>query len=111
MPTKPPRQRQPWEPSPEERRRRAKADLDKRRGGGAARGYDAAWQRLRLAFLAVNPLCRMCQAKGQVTAASVVDHVVPIRLAPERRLDWSNLQSLCKPHHDRDKQREDRGAV
>jgi len=27
------------------------------------------------------------------------DHVVPIRRAPERRLDQDNLMSLCHPCH------------
>lgn len=108
MPMKPPQQRQPWQGSAVEERRKAKADLDRRRGSAAARGYDAAWRRLRAAFLAANPLCRMCEAEGRTTAAGVVDHIRPIAERPDLRLEWSNLQSLCQPHHDRDKQREDR---
>jgi len=114
MPIKPPQQRKPWQGTPTEERRRGKADLDRRRGSSAARGYDVAWQRLRLAYLAQHPLCRMCEAQGRVTAASVVDHVLTIADRPDLRLDWNNLQPLCKPCHDRDKQREDargRGAV
>jgi 5-methylcytosine-specific restriction endonuclease McrA len=33
--------------------------------------------------------------QGRVTAASVLDHIVPIRAAPERQHDPSNWQSLC----------------
>ncbi|WP_035355585.1 HNH endonuclease signature motif containing protein [Edaphobacter aggregans] len=32
-------------------------------------------------------------------AAQDVDHVEPIRMAPERRLDMINLQSLCRACH------------
>lgn len=108
MPMKPPQQRKPWEGSAAEERRKAKADLDRRRGSAAARGYDAVWQRLRASYLAAYPLCVMCRASGQTTAASVVDHIRPIAERPDLRLEWSNLQSLCKPHHDREKQRADR---
>lgn len=69
------------------------------------RGYGRDWQALRLRHLASEPLCRMCKAEGRITAATVVDHIVPIEQAPHRRLDASNCQSLCKPHHDSTKQR------
>ena len=51
----------------------------------------------------------MCQREGRVTAATVVDHKIPHK--GDQRLFWdpANWQSLCKPHHDRDKQREERG--
>lgn len=60
----------------------------------------------------------MCDAAGITTAATVVDHIVPHRLGDAiesgdrerirlaRALFWStdNWQSLCKPHHDGEKQ-------
>lgn len=47
---------------------------------------------------------------GRVTAATVVDHIVPVREAPDRRLDPDNLQPLCKHCHDSLKaQQESRG--
>lgn len=82
---------------------------DNRRGSAAARGYDWAWSRLRASVLSRSPLCVMCQAQGRVTVANEVDHIVPIRLAPERRLDESNLQTLCKPCHSTKTAREDAG--
>ncbi|AJE47182.1 hypothetical protein P73_2467 [Celeribacter indicus] len=36
--------------------------------------------------------------------ATDVDHIVPRSVAPERRLDTFNLQSLCKAHHSGAKQ-------
>jgi 5-methylcytosine-specific restriction protein A len=55
---------------------------------------DAPWRRLRQAWLNAHPLCVTCEAEGRVTVAQVVDD-------PSRRLDWSNLRSLCKSCHDR----------
>jgi 5-methylcytosine-specific restriction endonuclease McrA len=34
-----------------------------------------------------------------LVSATVVDHKVEIKAGGEP-LDWANLQSLCKPHHD-----------
>jgi 5-methylcytosine-specific restriction protein A len=34
-----------------------------------------------------------------VTAATLVDHVVPVWVAPDRRLDPTNLQSLDRDCH------------
>jgi 5-methylcytosine-specific restriction endonuclease McrA len=58
----------------------------------------ARWQRLRKLQLARHPLCKFCLERGIVTAANVVDHVVP------HKGDWAafvtgELQSLCEPCH------------
>lgn len=47
----------------------------------------------------------MCEQLGYVTAATVVDHIVPHR--GDYELFWKdgNHQSLCKACHDRHKQR------
>nr|WP_233210020.1 HNH endonuclease [Comamonas sp. 26] len=49
----------------------------------------------------------MCEAEGRVTAATVVDHVIPHR--GDQSLFWrrSNWKPLCAIHHSRDKQREE----
>ncbi len=82
---------------------------DSQRGSAASRGYGRDWQRLRRLVLSEEPLCRECQKRGRVTLAVEVDHIVPIRKAPERRLDQTNLQGLCKPCHSRKTAREDGG--
>jgi 5-methylcytosine-specific restriction endonuclease McrA len=56
------------------------------------------WQRLRQLQLRQHPLCAFCLERGHVTAANVVDHVVP------HHGDWTafvtgQLQSLCEPCH------------
>jgi 5-methylcytosine-specific restriction enzyme A len=58
----------------------------------------ARWQRLRKLQLTHHPLCKFCLERGVVTAANVVDHVVPYRG------DWTvfvigELQSLCDRRH------------
>lgn len=50
-------------------------------------GYGKDWQRLRRWHLTREPLCRYCAQQGRVTAAVAVDHIEPIKKAPERRLD------------------------
>jgi 5-methylcytosine-specific restriction protein A len=70
--------------------------------------YDYTWRRLRDAYLRQHPLCECddCKRDGRITPAQVVDHIVPVNAAPERRLDWSNLRAMSKRCHDRHTARE-----
>lgn len=72
-------------------------------------GYDRHWRRFRLAYLNDNPLCVRCEASGRVVAATIVDHIVPLTQGGER-LVTSNVQSLCKHHHDLKTATEDGGV-
>ncbi len=67
-----------------------------------SRLYDLRrWRRQSRAFLARNPLCKMCDAAGRTTLARVVDHKVPHH--GDEALFWDELgnwQGLCKPCHD-----------
>jgi 5-methylcytosine-specific restriction protein A len=92
MPTAAPRHR----PSGHQTRQQ----FDQQRSAQHSRDYDSAWRKLSKAFRAANPLCTMCMAEGIIVAAEVVDHIVTIRDDPARRLDTTNLRSLCKRHHD-----------
>ena len=62
-------------------------------------------------FLNNFPLCVECEKAGRVTVAQVVDHRIPIAVAPERRLEWDNLQSLCVECHNRKTRGEQQGNV
>lgn len=62
--------------------------------------YGRRWKRARADFLTRRPLCRMCDAQGRVTAASVVNHNPPHGYDPERFWDQSTWEPLCKMHHD-----------
>lgn len=41
-----------------------------------------------------------CERDGCPYPADEVDHIVPQSEAPHRRYDYSNLMSLCEPHHE-----------
>ena len=57
-----------------------------------------AWLKLRRWHLAQpgNQLCAECRRANVIEAAVVVDHIVPRQTCPERELDPTNLQSLCR---------------
>lgn len=76
-----------------------KQHYDRFRGGARARGYDSRWERVRLQHAMDEPLCRHCAERGLVVGMDMVDHIIPISVAPDRRLDDSNLQSLCNACH------------
>ena len=77
------------------------------RASACKRGYDRDWQRLRLAFLANNPLCEDCMSAGRVVPAVHVDHKVAIARGGTN--DWNNLRPLCASCHSRKTAREDGG--
>jgi 5-methylcytosine-specific restriction protein A len=39
--------------------------------------------------------------KGRITPAVLVDHIIPVEERPDLRLVEDNLQSLCRPCHDK----------
>ena len=64
----------------------------------------AIWQALRGAHLQVHPLCVFCLQSGRHTPGYAVDHIAPHRGDMRLFADPANLQTLCKPHHNRTKQ-------
>ena len=72
--------------------------------------HSARWLRTRAAQVAAHPLCAMCKAEGRITAATVCDHVDPRSKETEAGFFAGPFQSLCKPHHDSGKQREERAG-
>lgn len=62
--------------------------------------------RLRPQQLLREPFCRECAKQGMRTRASVADHIVPHGGDWALFTDESNLQSLCKHHHDQKTARE-----
>lgn len=59
------------------------------------RGRAGAAQRKRR--LANEPLCRRCEAKGVITAATVPDHIIALDNGGTD--EDSNIQCLCHPCH------------
>ena len=72
---------------------------DRLRGGAAARGYDSRWRKARALFLRRHPLCAECKRQGQLTPATVVDHIIPHRGDMTLFWDRENWQPLCACHH------------
>jgi 5-methylcytosine-specific restriction protein A len=69
------------------------------RPSASARGYDHRWEKLRNRHIQAEPLCRLCTAAGKTVPAEIVDHITPIVIDASRRLDRTNLRSLCRSHH------------
>lgn len=74
-------------------------EADVARPSSHARGYTHRWARARAGFLARHPLCVACECAGRVTAATVVDHIVPHRGDHARFWDRANWQPLCRRCH------------
>jgi 5-methylcytosine-specific restriction protein A len=75
------------------------ADRDAR-GSAQDRGYDARWHRYRDWYLRQHPLCVECAKAGVATAATIVDHIIPVRGPDDPRFyEYGNHQSLCTEHH------------
>lgn len=68
-------------------------EYDRARGTACKRGYDRQWRNVRAAYLEEHPLC----ACGE--PATLVDHIVKVRDAPQLRLVKSNLQGMCRVCH------------
>lgn len=75
-----------------------------RKGGTTARGYDWTWRKQSKAWLAANPMCLHCAARGVRTVAKHCDHIDGDPLAYDPR-----LQSLCASCHSRKTALEDGG--
>jgi 5-methylcytosine-specific restriction enzyme A len=85
-------------PSRPRRHPPATVTVPDRRASACQRGYDRKWRRLQFAYLSEHPLCVMCESRGCITEAVLVDHVTPI-VAGGAVLDRANLQSLCVRCH------------
>jgi len=64
-------------------------------GQGRA-NYPPEWTAFARAYLGTHPLCGDCQKK-----ASQVHHLIPVRAAPHRRCDPTNVVALCHSCHAR----------
>ena len=65
----------------------------------------ALWKNCRASYLkSVGGLCELCKAEGIITPAEEVHHRIKLDASnvkdPNITLSWSNLQALCRRHHD-----------
>ena len=58
------------------------------------------YQKARLGFLKKHPLCAECGRQGITKAATDLDHIIPVRDAPDRFWDRTNWQPLCRECHE-----------
>lgn len=79
-----------------ENRKKFSARKDRERRNSAERGYNSAWNKARVGYLKMHPLCVKC---GE--PATEVDHIIPHRGDMKLFWDSSNWQSLCHRCHSR----------
>lgn len=93
------------------RQRNREHDARRRTAQSWRRLYSTArWLTLREAQLNLHPLCKRCVDRGKVVEATVAHHKVAHKGNPELFFDPNNLASSCKPCHDIDEQRIERGG-
>lgn len=66
------------------------------------------WKKLSHHWLMMHPLCVSCEARGIYRKGDLVDHITELRDDWSKRLDPSNLQTLCYACHNRKTWREKR---
>lgn len=69
----------------------------------------ARWARLRKQQLRKDPLCYKCKEQGDITEATVVDHIKPHKGNKTLFFDSDNLASMCAPCHNTKTAKEDGG--
>lgn len=65
-------------------------------GGQRRSARGRRWEQTKRNQLRSQPFC---QWPGCHRLAAEVDHIQPLAEDPTRQYDWTNLQSLCTPHH------------
>ncbi|MCU5226741.1 HNH endonuclease [Bacillus tropicus] len=60
------------------------------------------WKDMReLIYRRDHGLCVQCRSKDIIKIGDVVDHIIPIRVDWSKRLEPSNLQTLCHACHNK----------
>lgn len=62
--------------------------------------HSREWQVVRRVVLQRDHyLCQVCKRAGRITPATTVHHITPVRVDYSKRLDLSNLETICKACH------------
>lgn len=69
------------------------------RGTSRERGIDERWLALRAEHFRRDPWCVRCRAEGRRTPAAILHHIVEHRGDEALRLDPTNVEGLCRSHH------------
>ena len=57
------------------------------------------YKRFRKCFMDAHPLCAECERRGKLKRSKELDHIVPLKEAPDRLMDEANVQALCLSCH------------
>lgn len=68
------------------------------------------WTMFSIKYKKRNPLCAECKREGKLCFGNVTDHIIPVRLGGAIE-DERNLQTLCKPHDNKKRNKESRGEI
>ncbi|WP_410050438.1 HNH endonuclease [Blastopirellula sp. J2-11] len=83
-------------------KRVGRSNIEARRPSPRSLGYDADWERVAKQRRELDRyLCQACLERGLYTSATDVDHIIPLHVRIEWRLELSNTQVLCRTHHRR----------
>lgn len=62
--------------------------------------HSTEWQAVRRQVLERDHyLCQVCKRARRITPATTVHHIIPVRVDYSKRLDPSNLETICKACH------------
>jgi 5-methylcytosine-specific restriction enzyme A len=86
-------------------------EYDRERGSAAARLYGRRWRKASQYHLSRFPLCRYCELRGEVAAATLVDHLYPHK--GNIVLFWQTIWwvSSCEACHNSFKQQIEREGM
>ena len=84
----------------EEHTKNNKRPAEHRRGSAAERGYDHHWLKIAEQRRELDGyLCQPCLEQEHLQEARTVDHIIPVHVRPDWRLELGNTQVICDACH------------